>query len=345
MRIVAMIIIIAHHYVVNSGLTGMFDFSDITPNMIFLQFVGFGGKMAINAFVLISAYFMCCQKVTWKRVLKLVFEIYFYKILIYILFIATSVDSFSLKNLYKTICSPFYGFERGFVGSFLAFYIMIPFLNIFIKNISIEIHKCLIITLLFLYTFISSFLLNTAAWSYLGWYITLYFIASYMRLHPHKIFESKKLALSGLLISIALVFLSIILIDLIGPRIGFYDYYFFCADSQKILALTTGLFMFLTFKNMEIKQNKFINTIAMTTFGVLLIHANSDAMRSFLWGDLLNNTGYYSSNVLPIHFIGSVLLVYIVCVAIDYCRIRFLEKPLFKKLEKFRFLQEECFID
>lgn len=43
-----------------------------------------------------------------------------------------------------------------------------------------------------------------------------------------------------------------------------------------------------------------------TTFGVLLIHANSDVMRKWLWKDLLNNTGMYSSAWLIVHAFGSV---------------------------------------
>lgn len=54
MRIILMLIIIAHHYVVNSGITACFNFSNITANMIFLQIFGMGGKIAINAFVMIT---------------------------------------------------------------------------------------------------------------------------------------------------------------------------------------------------------------------------------------------------------------------------------------------------
>lgn len=99
------------------------------------------------------------------------------------------------------------------------------------------------------------------------------------------------------------------------------------------LALTCSFSMFMLFKNIKIKQNKVINTIAASTFGVLMIHANSDAMRTFLWQDLLRNTSYYNSPFLVVHAVVSVLLVYIVCVLIDQARIRFLEKPLFQFIE------------
>lgn len=43
LRIVAMLIIIAHHYVVLSGITEFFDYDTLPANMLFLQFLGWGG--------------------------------------------------------------------------------------------------------------------------------------------------------------------------------------------------------------------------------------------------------------------------------------------------------------
>lgn len=77
------------------------------------------------------------------------------------------------------------------------------------------------------------------------------------------------------------------------------------------------------FKNLNIKQSKLINTIAASTFGVLLIHANSDTMRQFLWKDVLKNTSMYGTPYLFLYAIGSVLGVYIICTIIDVLRARF----------------------
>ena len=82
LRIVAMLLIIAHHFVVNSGVTNCYDFSHITPNMVFLQLWGMWGKTAINVFVMISGYFMCTSKLTVKRFGKVYLEAKFYKIII-----------------------------------------------------------------------------------------------------------------------------------------------------------------------------------------------------------------------------------------------------------------------
>lgn len=109
--------------------------------------------------------------------------------------------------------------------------------------------------------------------------------------------------------------------------------YFFVSDSNKILALVTCVGAFLFFKNINIGYSKIINTIAASTFGVLLIHANSNTMRRWLWQNTFNNVGAYESGNVVIHAVLSVILVYAVCTVIDICRIKLFEAPLMKKLK------------
>ena len=78
------------------------------------------------------------------------------------------------------------------------------------------------------------------------------------------------------------------------------------------------------------KPNRFINAVAATTFGVLLIHANSDIMRQWLWIDLLKNVSVYSYSWMPLHAIGSVLGIFVVCSIVDFARIILIERPFFK---------------
>lgn len=57
-------------------------------------------------------------------------------------------------------------------------------------------------------------------------------------------------------------------------------------------------------------------------------------MRKWLWQDTLDNVGQYSSNLMPLHAIGSVLAIFAVCFVIDQLRICLLEKPFFKLFDK-----------
>lgn len=117
--------------------------------------------------------------------------------------------------------------------------------------------------------------------------------------------------------------------------LDFLTVYYFLCDSNKILAFLISIVAFLFFKNLKVKYNKYINTTAASTFGVLLIHANSDAMRQWLWVDLLHTPEMFYSEYLVLHAIGSALGVYIVCTFVDYLRIKYIEIPFLKKLDMY----------
>lgn len=58
LRICSMLLIVLHHYCVNSGFVEIIDLNDITVNTLLVQFMAFGGKVGVNVFLLISGYFM-----------------------------------------------------------------------------------------------------------------------------------------------------------------------------------------------------------------------------------------------------------------------------------------------
>ncbi len=95
------------------------------------------------------------------------------------------------------------------------------------------------------------------------------------------------------------------------------------------MAVITAVCSFMYFKDLQIKQSKLINVVAASTFGVLLIHANSNTMRQWLWRDTLDNVGAYVSPYIILHALVSVVVIFILCILIDYLRIRWVEKPLF----------------
>lgn len=108
--------------------------------------------------------------------------------------------------------------------------------------------------------------------------------------------------------------------------------YRYVSDSNELLPVLTAITSFMYFKNLHIKQSKWINTIAASTFGVLLIHANSDTMRKWLWKDLLDNASHYGDEQFWLYAMVAVISVFSICIFIDRIRILFIEKPLFKLL-------------
>lgn len=138
-----------------------------------------------------------------------------------------------------------------------------------------------------------------------------------------------------LVLSVVVAVISILFIDLIGGEYQFVSYYHLIEDSNKFFAFLIGLLLFLFFKNLKIKYSKMINSIAATTFGILCIHANSDAMRTLIWKNILDVSRRYDDALLGLatHAVLSMIAIFLICSVIDQFKIRFLEKPLFRWLE------------
>ena len=65
LRIIAMLLIVAHHFVVHG-----FELENIETfsyNKIVVEILSLGGKLGVNLFVLISAYFMIDSKFKFKQ--------------------------------------------------------------------------------------------------------------------------------------------------------------------------------------------------------------------------------------------------------------------------------------
>ncbi len=103
-RIIVMLTIVAHHYVVNSGVINIILENNITSlKSIFLLIFGMGGKIGINCFILITGYFMCKSNISIKKFIKLLLEIEFYNIIIYLIFLLVGYVPFSWKDLFYKI--------------------------------------------------------------------------------------------------------------------------------------------------------------------------------------------------------------------------------------------------
>lgn len=326
-RIIAMLAIVAHHYVVNSGLlTEVLATEPLSFQSAFYSLFGMWGKTGINCFVLITGYFMCKSNITLRKFLKLYLQVLFYHVVIWCIFIATGKDTFSIERVYQYVM-PFTRLEYGFVPCFMAFFLFIPFLNILVNNMTKRQHVLLAALLLFVHTGLFHLPACWGAYNYVTWFVTLYFVASYIRIYGLMHNESASywgwLALVSVLAAMASV---VMCMYIHKPR------YMFVADSPAILAVVVSVSSFMFFKNLSIKHSSVINLIASGTFGVLLIHAHSSAMRNWLWRDTVDVIAHYGAPYYWLYAIGVVILVFAVCCAIDIVRQYTLEKPLFARL-------------
>ncbi len=331
-RILTMILIIAHHYVIRSGLSaqdGPISANPTSLHALLVLFFGAFGKTGINCFVLITGYFMCEKNISLRKFLKLLCEMMFYQIVIMSVFWIAGYEKPSMDGVLNYFL-PIRELSDGFTSAFMVFFLCIPFLNVLVHHMSEKQHVRLLALLSFAFIFLGTFRpVFGVKMNYATWFCVLYIISSYIRLHPKKCFDGTKRWGWILLACTAVSLLSVAVCAFIAKRIGKPVYYWFVTDCNTLLAVLTAVSAFLFFKNLRIPQNRMINTIAGTTFGVLLIHGHGDAMCRFLWYDTLDGIGHYSSSIAYFHPILSVLGVFAVCAVIDLLRIRFIEKPFF----------------
>ena len=335
-RIIAMLLIVAHHYVLNSGLTnpGGVIYSDpFSAKSVFLLFFGAFGKAGINCFMLITGYFMCTSSISLKKFVRVLCEVLFYHIIINSIFWITGYAPFSLKSIVKELF-PVTELNQNFTGCYLVFFLCIPFLNILVRHMTERQHLRLLALLFFAYVVMGTVPIFSVSMNYISWFMVLYLTAAYIRLYPRALFQNARLAGWLSLFSVLASLLSVLFCLWLGQKMQREMAYAFVFDANNFLAFLTGVTTFLLFKNLKLPHSSFINSVAASTFGVLLIHANSGAMRRFLWRDVLKIVEFYSSPLMPLHAIGSVVGIFVLCVLIDQCRIHLIEKPCLKLYDR-----------
>ena len=340
LRIVAMLAVIAHHYVINSTVMLKFNLVQPTANSIFLQCWGMWGKSAINIFVLITGFFMCESRLTLRRYLKLLFEIVFYSWTMWLVLAFLGYEALSWGGaLRRLFCyNILSGQNSGFTPAFMWMYLMIPFMNVYVRAASRRNMLACVAVLLALFVGCGT-ILKANVYHHVFWYVTLYFVGAAIRKHHFAWMNANHICVPALIVSVIAAYASVLGVDFIQMKLGrsIGSPYFLVMDSHRLLAFVVALFAFLAFKNWRIPQSRLINTIASTTFGVLLIHAATDGMRKWLWQDFVNvPAAYYLSFPCLIGY--SVLVMFCVfggCAVFDYMRIRFIENPLFGMVEKY----------
>lgn len=345
LRIIGMLMVLAHHFVVSSGIMDAFELGDTSINYIFLNLWGMWGKTAINIFVMISGFFMCTSDLTVKRYCKILFECLFYQFSIYLILLLAGYETIGPERLFNL----FFGIFRNangsgsFISSFLIFYLFIPFINIYVQKLTKKDFTNFLLLLLFVFTGLSTFFFNKVIFGEVFWFITVYLIGAYLRIYPPMWATSLKASVRFLIASLLFSYVSVLFMIFVGSLVHSGSPMYFFYDANKLGAVLVSTALLSTFKNLTVPYSKVINLFAKTTFGVLLIHVSSSAMRDFLWYDLLhvNTMSALSTVSLMINSVFICAVIYLVCSLIDIVRIFTVERWVFDHFDHIeRYIQK-----
>ena len=190
---------------------------------------------------------MCTSQITFKKMLKLVLQVYLYKLLIFPVFLFAGYETITFEKILKLIM-PVWGFTNNFTSCFIVFYLTIPFLTILVKNMTKRQHQILLILLLFCYTILGSVPRFDVSFNYITWFGVIFLLASYIRLYPTQLFERRVLWKWMTLATALFAMGSVVIMEHM-----FGKGYFFVVDSNKFFAVLFAVCSFLWFKNYKRK--------------------------------------------------------------------------------------------
>ena len=326
LRIIAMIFIIAFH-LSRHGFDGV-NFALSNPNSYFLYFYGILGRVGVDIFILISAYFMIKSKFTFRKFLILGGEVYFYSISFFILFaiFLTPVKPISISDIIKFILPVSHAY--WFITDYILLMLMSPFLNMFLTKLSKHNFLKLLSLLLIILSIYPTLTGDNFACSEMIFFIVLYLIGSFIRLHVDIDEISMKKLFLIFFVSILITYLLFSISASIDPlnQISIFNKetsIFKRVNSFPLVV--TAISLLLIFLKRKEFSNKYINYISGSVLGVYLIHSNF-AFSPYLWNKYLHIQTYINSPNLFIFTIMIIVLIYIISTCIDIMRRLTVEK-------------------
>ncbi len=350
LRIIAILFIISFHYVYKSG----YVLTSLNVNSVIIKSFYFLGELGVNIFALITGYFMINGKFKSKKLLKLLIEVNFYYLLTIFLKQAYTHNIGNwFCSLLKSPKSTFLMFfpvifnKYWFITAYILIYILSPYLNKFIKSLTKDELKKLLLILFFIWsvipTFFGFFENTTESLLYYNrflWLIFMYFLGSYIKLYSLKIFKNKKISIFTAIFSLAFMVLGIIVIFKFGnlfKKIGTKETaYFWQPNTIPMLILSVSLFEL--FLKLKIPNLKLINVAASTTLGVYMLH--DGPLASTLWQNIFKTLDCLNSKYYLFYIIAHTFTIFILGGGVDIIRqgleritlSKFLDSQVYEKL-------------
>ena len=336
LRLIAMFMVVCLH-ILNHG-----EVMSIANGKVYYILMGLRNLciVAVNLYVMISGYFLVTQKFRPSKLIRLYIEVIFWGLAGFIFGIISGTTEFSVKTLIFGVMFPFSSGYYWFVSAYVILYLLSPILNFIIKKLTRKQHLAVCLGLLFFFSlwkdvFIFWNVFNMDDGYSFGWFIVLYFVGSYLRLHA----DPKKWKLSWVWYFVIAAFMTAVATvatllpgDAEAVVVSVFDR---ITQYNSILVTLAAMFLFVTFLKFEIKgkvPQKIIGLVAPAALGVYLIHDNR-YVRDYLWQNIVKTQNFDGNSIVTVLLtVGWAALVFVACLALS-----FVIKLIFSLWEKRKF--------
>lgn len=328
LRILCMVFIVTLHYL---GVGGAFYNLDqdigagFTVNYVFASILEAFSVIAVNCFIMISGYLLSASTFKKSKFINYVLMVLFYSYVISAICFIYNPELINFKNIIYTIL-PISLSKYWFMTTYLALYLLFPYINKMCGQLSRIEFKRLLILLVIIFSVwqtlipFAETLDNTKGYGII-WFILLYLFGAYIRKFGIKK-RSASFYLTGYVIFCITICFMKLLCNIISTQIPFiakaqnlfYHY-------NSVIALLAAICLFRFFLSLKInKIPKIILSMSSLSLGVYLIHDHF-LLRDILWGNIIHVNKIFNNMLFPIISILCILLVYIICTFIEYMRV------------------------
>ena len=331
-RIISIILITISHYCCLGVGRARIDALSPGINKFLLTFLILGNLGTI-LFIIISGYFLInSDEVKIKKLLRIIFQVLFYSITIFLAVIILKLKPYSKDLLFPSIFPITYK-AYWFMTCYIILYIFHPYINKCLNNLNRKEHFKLNILLFVIFSLLATLSVKDYYGNELIQFILYYSIGAYLYKYPKNILGEKHNNYKILVSSLILIMLSIIVLEHLPD---FREYMNIRSDyllsRESPLAILLCVSLFDIFSRMKPKSNKVINFIASMVLAVYLIPTHRLILRA-VWRRLFKVGRFYNTPYLIPHLLLSILIVVIVSLIIEILRKYILEKPIFKVLD------------
>lgn len=341
LRIVSIFLIVLWHIIMHGNVIENCTNPAIK---ILLEIIMFCMIVHVNSFILLSGYFQSKSKFKLSKFIKLFLQVVFYSLGILLIAIKLGwIQNYTIVTfINNSLLSSLNNY--WFIKMYMVTYVFSDYMNKFVDRLSrIEYKNFLVISFIML-SIVPYITGNTVVfndgYSFMN-FMFIYMIGAYLRKYPLKeTYHFKNMSTNGYRVFLLFSFFSLAFINFlihhfaletngmsnifseISTRIGSSNIYY----STPFVIIQTILY-FEFFKTLKI-QNTFINKISACVFGIYLIHDN-EIVRTHLYKILKIDTGLFSSYKIFPKIIIVALIIFIVCLIVEYIR-----KAIAKKICK-----------
>ncbi len=320
LRILCMLMIIGGHTIGAHKTTYDLSSFDEVAKLPILSVT----NVAVDTFVIISGYFGIKMKL--KKLAKLEMQVIFYSVALFFTAILLGWHTLNIKADIA-VFMPILTKRYWFITCYFVLYIISPLLNEWAESLSKQrFGRLLIAGALLVYVWPTySYLLNTNQFiSDAGFGIVnfsyLYMLGRFIKTHYIEKYTTV-FYWGGYFFDVTLLFACHYSLSWI---FGFEFTSFYCYNT--IFIFVGAVFLFMAFKNMSF-SSRIVNWLAKPCLAVYLIHFNG-----YIWHNacrIIDIPSYHGIQLIVVVLLIPVV-IYLVCVVIEFCRIR-----LFGKLENY----------